>query len=153
MQSSAYSITINAERQYEITAYTDAPANAEQKRQAVKRLVACYPNTFSNKTDNELCEFMQVFSEAVDAVGMTGEQLKDAVIKCIATKHQYGAFQIADVTGFSDKIKLYTYEEYEKKTIGKCASNLLRADGKSKWFVDFENLETANRLAEIKNRL
>lgn len=152
MQSSVYSITMNSNRQYEVTAYTDAPASAEDKRVAVKRLIASYPTAFQKKTDSETAEFIQIFSEAIDAVGMTGKQLKDAVINCIATKRQYGQFQIADVTGFSDKIKLYTYNDYTRQPDVLTASKLKRADG-TRWFVDKADLERANRLAELKERL
>lgn len=151
-QSSVYAITQNSAKQYEVTAYTDATATAEDKVAAVKRLTACYPATFQKKTDIELSEFIQIFSEAIDAVGMTGKQLKDAVINCIATKHQYGQFQIADVTGFSDKIKLYTYNDYTRQPDVLTASKLKRADG-TRWFVDKADLERANRLAEAKERL
>ena len=151
-KSSVYAISQNSEKQYEITSYTDETATAEDKRQAVKRLIACYPATFQKKTDIELSEFIQIFSEAIDAVGMTGKQLKDAVINCIATKHQYGQFQIADVTGFSDKVKLYTYSDYTRQPDILTASNLKRADG-TRWFVDKADLDRANRLAELKERL
>lgn len=151
-KSSVYAISQNSEKQYEITSYTDETATAEDKRQAVKRLIACYPATFQKKTDIELSEFIQIFSEAIDAVGMTGKQLKDAVINCIATKHQYGQFQIADVTGYSDKVKLYTYSDYTKQPDILTASNLKRADG-TRWFVDKADLERANRLAELKEML
>ena len=78
---------------------------------SVVKIAAAFPTTFYSMDEEGIKNFGLVFKEAVEYVGMTGQQLKDAVMNCICHNHQYGQFQISDVTDFDKRFKLYPYKD------------------------------------------
>lgn len=73
-------------------------------------ITTAFANIFGKKTDRDIALFTHVLEAAVRYCKMTDQQLKDAVMECICHKHQYGEFQISDITDFDRRFKFYSYK-------------------------------------------
>lgn len=94
-----------------ISIYTDAPASDKAVAESAAMITTAFANIFGKKSDKDIALFTHVFTAAVRYCNMTEQQLKDAVMNCICHKHQYGEFQISDVTDFDKRFKLYPYKD------------------------------------------
>ena len=90
--------------------YTDPKAEGNDIAEAAIRLTSAYPLIFSKMNDKDIAAFTSTLKDAVEYVGMTRQQLRDAVMECICHRHQFGQFQISDITDFDRRIKFYDWK-------------------------------------------
>lgn len=92
----------NSGEHYEISLYADAPATDEQIILCTERLRDNYPN--------QTAGFWAELQSQIEKVGMSGQQLADAVDN-VLQNHHYATIRIADVVNFDKKRKLYSYQQ------------------------------------------
>lgn len=134
----------------------DTVADAETLMKCCSIIFASYPAVFGRKKKEELNQWVEVFSMAVKFKATQGdvfgnERLMNATLDCIASKHQYGEIQIADILSYKKEIKLYTYTQAKCGLDGtKYRTFLVDTQTNGWWFTDndTQSIETATRMAK-----